>query len=280
MILLAALWDSLVSTTRDILPIVIIIGFFQIVVLRRPLVNLPRLMWGFAFVLFGLAMFLMGLKLALFPLGEEMANQLTASVPVVVQGGDGQPETMVAAPWYAYYWTYLFAFAIGFSTTIAEPALIAVAFKAEEVSGGALRSRGLRIAVAIGAGTGVALGTLRIVMGIPLPYFILSGYAIVVLQTFFSPKSIIPVAYDSGGVTTSTVTVPIVAALGLGLASRIPGRDPIVDGFGLIAFTALFPVISVMGYSQLAAWFNARRMRLSQVDSPPTSVLPPLPKII
>jgi hypothetical protein len=231
-------------------------------------------MWGFAFVLFGLALFLMGLELALFPLGEEMANQLTASVPLIVQGGDGQPETIAAAPWYKYYWTYLFAFAIGFSTTIAEPALIAVALKAEEVSGGTLRSQGLRIAVALGVGIGVALGTFRIVVGTPLPYFILTGYAFVVVQTFFSPKSIIPIAYDSGGVTTSTVTVPLVAALGLGLASRIPGRDPIVDGFGLIAFASLFPMMTVMGYSQLAAWFNARRTQLPQPGSSPTPVLP------
>jgi hypothetical protein len=257
----AALWDSLGSTFRDVFPIVVIIAFFQLVVLRRPLVNLPRLAWGFAFVIVGLALFLLGLQLALFPLGEEMANQLTADLVQParqLEQGPAAPSVRVL-PWHSYYWTYLFAFAIGMCTTIAEPALIAVAMKAEEISGGTLKSWGLRLVVALGVGLGVALGTFRIVTGIPLPFFILTGYAVVVVQTFLSPKTIIPIAYDSGGVTTSTVTVPLVAALGLGLASRIPGRDPVVDGFGLIAFASLFPMMTVMGYAQLAAWWTKRR---------------------
>ncbi len=242
--------ETLAETLRDILPIALVIVFFQAAVLRRPVANVARLLWGFGFVVLGLGLFLMGLQLALFPLGEEMANQLTAGI-----------STMVVNPWYSYYWTYIFAFTIGMSTTIAEPALIAVSMKAEEVSGGTIQSWWLRMAVALGVGIGVALGTFRIVFGIPLPYFILTGYGIVVVQTWFAPKQIIPLAYDSGGVTTSTVTVPLVAALGLGLASRIPGRDPVVDGFGLIAFASLFPMMTVMGYAQLVTWLQAVKHR-------------------
>ena len=247
MMYLAMMTETLVSTLRDVIPIALIIVFFQAVVLRRPLTNVVRLLWGFGCVVLGLALFLMGLQLALFPLGEEMANQLTADINVHQED-----------PWYTYYWTYLFAFAIGMSTTIAEPALIAVAMKADEVSGGTIQSWWLRMAVALGVGIGVALGTFRIVVGVPLPYFILTGYAVVVVQTWFAPKQIIPLAYDSGGVTTSTVTVPLVAALGLGLASHVPGRDPIVDGFGLIAFASLFPMMTVMGYAQLATWLQSK----------------------
>jgi hypothetical protein len=242
---LAMFGETLVATQWDILPIAIIIAFFQMFVLRRPLPNIVPLMWGFGFVVLGLTLFLMGLELALFPLGEEMASQLTADV-----------KEVELKPWYTYYWTYLFAFAIGLSTTIAEPALIAVAMKANEVSGGTIQSSWLRMAVALGVGVGVALGTFRIIVGVPLPYFILPGYAVVVIQTWFAPKQIVPLAYDSGGVTTSTVTVPLVAALGLGLASRVPGRDPIIDGFGLIAFASLFPMMTVMGYAQLATWMQ------------------------
>ena len=245
---------TLMATVRDIIPIALIIVFFQAVVLRRPLNNPANLLWGFGFVVLGLTLFLMGLELALFPLGEEMANQLTAGA-----------NADQVQPWHTYYWTYLFAFAIGLSTTVAEPALIAVAMKAEEVSGGTIRSAWLRLAVALGVGIGVALGTFRIIVGVPLPYFILTGYAFVVLQTWYAPKQIIPLAYDSGGVTTSTVTVPLVAALGLGLASRVPGRDPIVDGFGLIAFASLFPMMTVMGYAQMATWLQARSQQ-SHVD--------------
>ena len=254
---LAMLAETLVVTLRDVLPIALIVIFFQAVVLRRPLANVARLLWGFVCVVLGLALFLMGLELALFPLGEEMSKQLTAGINV-----------NQANPWYTYYWTYLFAFAIGMSTTIAEPALIAVAIKADEVSGGTIQSGWLRMAVALGVGIGVALGTFRIVVGVPLPYFILTGYAVVVVQTWFAPKQIIPLAYDSGGVTTSTVTVPLVAALGLGLASHVPGRDPIVDGFGLIAFASLFPIMAVMGYAQLATWFQAVKQR-ADVDQDP-----------
>lgn len=156
-----------------------------------------------------------------------------------------------------------FAAAIGFSTAIAEPALIAVAMKASEVSGGAIGVWGLRIAVAIGVATGISLGTFRIVTGLPLHYFIIAGYVIVIIQTAMAPRMIIPLAYDSGGVSTSTVTVPLVAALGLGLADTVPGRSVLLDGFGLIAFACLFPIISVMGYAQLSEWRAQRKQGIS-----------------
>ena len=152
----------------------------------------------------------------------------------------------------SYYWVYIFAFTIGFSTTIAEPALIAVAIKANQVSGGAISVAGLRIAVALGVAFGISLGCYRIVVGDPIHWYIIGGYLLVVLQTMVAPKMIIPLAYDSGGVTTSTVTVPLVAALGLGLSETVPGRNPLTDGFGLIAFASLFPILSVMAYAQLA----------------------------
>lgn len=273
--LLQMLSQSLGTTLRDVVPLLLIICLFQIVILRRPLVNIPRLAWGVAFVIVGLSLFLMGLELALFPLGEGMAEQLfkLQNDNAMGVGNPARAEDQINGPpdpnaartvnvW-AYYWTYLFAFAIGVSTTIAEPSLIAVALKAEEVSGGTIRAWGLRSAVAFGVGLGVSVGTLRIVLGWPLPYFILVGYLVVIVQTCFAPKQIIPLAYDSGGVTTSTVTVPLVTALGLGLATRLPGRDPVIDGFGLIAFASLFPMITVMGYAQFAAW-KSRRARPTQ----------------
>ena len=239
------------ETVRDVLPIVIILAFFQFGILRRSLPNKKRLMTGFAFVLLGLVLFLIGLQQALFPVGRVMAEQFTA------------PAFMGAVPgevvdWQEYYWVYLFAFAIGFSTTVAEPALIAVSIKAAELSGGAIGSWGLRISVALGVATGISLGCFRIVTGIPIHYFIITGYVVVVIQTFFAPRIIVPLAYDSGGVTTSTVTVPLVAALGLGLAENVPGRSVLIDGFGLIAFASLFPMASVMAYAQIAEWRAGR----------------------
>ena len=142
-----------------------------------------------------------------------------------------------------------------------------MAIKANQVSTGAIHVWGLRVAVAIGVAAGIALGTFRIVTGTPLHYYIIAGYIVVVIQTLFAPRTIIALAYDSGGVTTSTVTVPLVAALGIGLASTIPGRSPLLDGFGLIAFASLFPIISVIGYAQLGAWWNKRQQRLQSRDS-------------
>jgi len=238
----------LFETIRDVLPIVIIMFGFQFLVIRRPVFQLKKVLLGFAYVIFGLALFLQGLKQALFPLGEIMAQQLT-NPQFIYQGIEQLGHSI---HWTDYKWVYLFAAAIGFATTIAEPSLIAVAIKAKEVSGGTITIWGLRVAVAIGVAIGIALGTFRIVTGTPLQYYIITGYLVVIIQTFYAPRLIVPLAYDSGGVTTSTVTVPIVAALGLGLAATIPGRSPLIDGFGLIAFASLFPMMTVMGYAQLS----------------------------
>ncbi len=241
---------TLFDTVFDVLPILVIIVGFQLVIIRRPIPNLRKVLFGFIYVLLGLAFFLEGLEIALFPIGKLMAQQLTD--PAFVYGR--VDDVVQAMQWRDYGYVYLFAATIGFSTTIAEPALLAVAIKAKEVSAGAITIWGLRIAVAIGAGLGIALGTFRIVTGTPLHYFIIAGYIIVIIQTAFAPKTIIALAYDSGGVTTSTVTVPLVAALGLGLAATVPGRSALLDGFGLIAFTCLFPIITVMGYAQITEW--------------------------
>lgn len=247
----------LLATLRDVLPIIILIGGFQILVLRQPIPHLKSVLVGGVYVVIGLALFLAGLEKALFPLGKIMATQL--SNPEFIYGSK---NAVSQADWQAYGWVYLFAAMIGFATTIAEPSLIAVAHKANEVSAGTISQWGLRITVAIGVAFGISLGTFRIVTGTPLYMYILAGYMIVIVQTIFAPKSIIPLAYDSGGVTTSTVTVPLVAALGLGLAATIPGRNPALDGFGLIAFASLFPIIAVMGYSQITTILGKRKLKL------------------
>ncbi len=239
---------SLGETIRDVLPIVTVIVGFQLLVIRQSIPNLRRMLIGFAYVLIGLTLFLAGLEQALFPLGRLMARQLTD--PAFIYPGRDMAQWIVH--WQDYYWVYLFGFAIGFSTTVAEPALLAVAIKAHKVSAGAIGIWGLRLAVALGVAIGISLGSFRIVTGLPLHYFIIVGYIMVVVQTYFAPKLIVPLAYDSGGVTTSTVTVPLVAALGLGLAETVPGRSALLDGFGLIAFASLFPMITVMGYAQIA----------------------------
>jgi hypothetical protein len=244
------------ATIRDVLPIVGILFGFQVLVLRQPLPNLRRALTGFFYVFLGMALFLEGLEQALVPLGKLMAHQLTAPEFIF----EGELARAANPAWTRYFWVYCFAALIGFSTTIAEPSLIAVAMKAEEVSGGAVSVWGLRVAVALGVAFGIALGTLRIITGTPLEYYIIAGYVVVVIQTMFAPRIIVPLAYDSGGVTTSTVTVPLVTALGLGLASTVPGRSPMLDGFGLIAFASLFPIIAVMGYAQLSQW-RVRRQR-------------------
>ena len=246
--------QNLLLTSRDLLPIVILFGFFQFVVIKHPIAHLKRILVGALYVLVGLTFFLSGLEDALFPLGKIMASQLTD--PNFLSGGN---EAVDLTDWKNYGWIYVFAAAVGFATTIAEPSLIAVAFKANQVSRGTISAWGLRIAVAIGVAVGIALGTFRIVSGTPLFVYILVGYVIVIAQTAFSPKLMIPLAYDSGGVTTSTVTVPIVAALGLGLSASVPGRDPAIDGFGLIAFASLFPIISVLAYAQGASYFVSKK---------------------
>ncbi|MCW8956651.1 MAG: DUF1538 domain-containing protein [Gammaproteobacteria bacterium] len=248
--LIAEIFNILLATLSDVVPIAAIIFGFQFLVIRRQVPNLKRVLIGFFYVLLGLSLFLLGLEKALFPLGRLMADQLTN--PAFIY--DGVETIAQAIHWSDYYWVYIFAFAIGFSTTIAEPSLIAVAIKASEVSGGAIGVWGLRIAVAIGVAVGISLGSYRIVSGVPLQYFIITGYIIVVIQTFYAPKMIVPLAYDSGGVTTSTVTVPLVAALGLGLAETVPGRNVLIDGFGLIAFASLFPMMTVMAYAQISEY--------------------------
>ena len=236
------------NSAIDVLPVVIFLFAFQKFVIGGRMPNFKRILVGFGFVIVGLGLFLEGLEQTLFPLGRLMAQQLTA--PEFLEAA--KISATSALVWRDYYWVYLFAAAIGFSTTLAEPALIAVSIKANSVSGGAIGFWGLRVAVAIGVGVGVSLGCFRIISGLPLHYFIAAGYLVVIVQTVVAPKIIVPLAYDSGGVTTSTVTVPLITALGLGLAEAVPGRSPLLDGFGLVAFASLFPIISVLAYGQLA----------------------------
>ena len=253
MIWLHQFLETVLETGHDVLPIAAIIIGFQLMVIRKPIAHPGKTLLGFINVLIGIAFFLEGLKMALFPLGELMAAQLTA--PAFLHIAD----TNATADWRNYGWVYLFGACIGFATTLAEPSLLAVAIKAEEISGKAISAWGLRIAVSVGVAFGISLGTYRIVTGTELYYYIVAGYIIVVTQTFFAPKLIVGLAYDSGGVTTSTVTVPLVTALGLGLASTVPGRNPLLDGFGLVAFASLFPIITVLGYAQLAEWRAKKR---------------------
>lgn len=248
--------DTLLETLFDVAPIIGVIFGFQYFILKQRIANFRKIALGLLYVLFGLSIFLVGLEQALFPLGKFMAQQLTD--PDFIH--DGVVAAGQVLQWHDYKWVYLFAFTIGFAATIAEPAVIAVAMKANAVSGGAVQVTSLRIAIGLGVAIGITLGAFRIITGTPLHYYMIACYILVIVQTMFTPKIIIALAYDSGGVTTSTVTVPIVAALGLGLASSVPGRSTLVDGFGLIAFACLFPIITVMGYAQFADW-RARRTR-------------------
>lgn len=219
---------ELLGVIKDILPILMVIAFFQLLIIKKPIPRLKQTGFGIVLVIIGLYAFIIGLEMGLFPIGESLAISLTLS----------DNNNLI----------YLFGFLIGFATTMAEPALIAIAIKAQEVSKGLINQKILRLTVAFGVGVGIALGSYRIVSGDPIHYYIIIGYIFVVIFTYFAPRYIIPIAYDSGGVTTSTVTVPLVAALGLGLASNIDGRNPMIDGFGLIAFASLFPMLTVMGY--------------------------------
>ena len=240
--LLIQFLKSLQQSFKDLLPIILVIGFFQLVVLRQPVPQFGQILAGGLMVLAGLSLFVQGLQMALFPLGEEMAYSF-------VKKGN--------------LWLLLiFAFTLGFGTTVAEPALIAIAAEATEIAatGGVIANveearesyaDGLRLVVALAVGFSLLVGVIRILKGWPVQYLIIGGYIGVVIMTAFAPKEIIGIAYDSGGVTTSTVTVPLVAALGIGLANSIRGRDPLIDGFGLIAFASLTPMIFVMGYGML-----------------------------
>jgi hypothetical protein len=234
----------LVEAARDLMPIIVVILFFQEIVLQQPIPNLEELLAGLVFVLVGLALFVRGLEIGLFPLGEAMAHAFAKKGNV--------------------FWLLLFAFLLGFGTTVAEPALIAVAGKAAEVAAqsGAIEHSEtvmadyaftLRMVVALSVGTAIVLGVLRILIGWPLHLCIMAGYILVVAITHFAPEEIIGIAYDSGGVTTSTITVPLVTALGVGLATSIRGRNPVMDGFGLIAFASLLPIIFVMIYGMITA---------------------------
>ncbi|WP_373033274.1 DUF1538 domain-containing protein [Sulfurovum sp.] len=230
---------DLVNTIKDVAPILIVIFFFQYIIIKKPVLHLYRIVVGIIMVILGLYAFIVGLEMGLFPIGETIAFQLT----------DMGNNLLI----------YLFAFLIGFSTTMAEPALLAIAIKAEEISEGNIKQNILRMVVALGVAIGIGLGSYRIVAGDPIHYYIIAGYILVIIFTYFAPKYIVPIAYDSGGVTTSTVTVPLVAALGLGLAENIEGRNPLIDGFGLIAFASLFPMLTVMGYGIHAEYYKKKK---------------------
>ncbi|MCY3988087.1 MAG: DUF1538 domain-containing protein [Gammaproteobacteria bacterium] len=239
---LTALWRRLADALRDLAPIILVIAFFQVAVIRQPFPDLAGVALGLVCVVLGLALFVQGLELGLFPLGEAIARAFAHK---------GSAAALLA-----------FAFCLGFGTTVAEPALIAVGDKAAEVAAEAGAIAGseearntyafrLRMVVAFSVGLAIVLGVLRILKGWPLHYLIIGGYVLVTLMTLFAPDEIIGVAYDSGGVTTSTITVPLVTALGVGLASSIKGRDPMLDGFGLIAFASLTPMIFVLAYGMV-----------------------------
>jgi hypothetical protein len=238
-VVLRVVFEKLWSSFKDLLPIVLVIAFFQGAVLRRPLPDMGEVAFGGVLVVLGLTLFVQGLEMGLFPIGETMARALARKGSL--------------------FWLLAFAFLLGFSTTVAEPALIAVSAEAAQIAAGhdliasgeaSLRNYalGLRLSVAVSVGLAILVGVLRILRGWPVHYLIIGGYVLVMLMTLIAPEEIIGIAYDAGGVTTSTVTVPLVAALGVGLASIIRGRSPLVDGFGLIAFASLLPMIFVMGY--------------------------------
>ena len=239
---LSAFFATLLSSLRDLLPIILVVAFFQIVVIRQPVPDLAEILSGTLLVILGLTFFIRGLEQALFPLGESVAYAFARKANL--------------------FWLLLFAFALGFGTTIAEPALTAVAAEAAKIAAAdghiaqdqsamASYALGLRLTVALSVGVAILAGVYRILRGWPIQYLIIGGYIGVVIMTAFAPPEIIGIAYDSGGVTTSTVTVPLVTALGVGLASSIKGRNPMIDGFGLIAFASLTPMIFVMAYGML-----------------------------
>lgn len=227
---------DLATMVRDVLPIILTILFFQYLILKRPLSNPPKILFGFTLVIIGLYAFVVGLKLGLFPIGSSMAEQLITLNQ--------------------YGFVYLFAFMIGFATTMAEPALIAVGKQAEEAASGKLNGNAIRLLVALGVAAGITIGVHRIIVGGSMHYYIMGGYLLVILLTWLAPRYIIALAYDLGGVTTSEVTVPLVTALGIGLATHIEGRNVLIDGFGLIAFASIFPIVTVMIYAIVMQLFN------------------------
>jgi len=241
---------TVAATATDVLPVAVFMLFFYRVVLKQRLVDRTKILVGLVFVTIGLALLLMGVDRALFPAGRMMVEQLAA--------GSISHAPLVAPHWSNYWLIYAFAFCISFAAAIAEPALLAIALKVNEISGGAIKTWGLRIAAATGVATGVALGCIQTVTGIPLHWCIGAGFTIIAIQTLAAPRAIVGLAYDAGGVSTTAVTVPIVAALGLGLAEFLPYRNVLLDGFGLIAFACLFPAISVLAYAQTASLLERR----------------------
>jgi hypothetical protein len=244
--LLGMLGDLLLMF-RDVLPIILVILFFQYVVLRKAIPYLPRVIVGFLMVIFGLYAFVLGLKLGLFPIGTSMAEQLIALDQV--------------------FFIYLFAFSIGFATTMAEPALIAIGQKAEEAGKGRLSGNVIRLLVALGVAIGITIGVHRIITGDPIHYYIMAGYTLVIILTWMAPRYIVALAFDLGGVTTSEVTVPLVTALGIGLATHIEGRNVLIDGFGLIAFASIFPIVTVMLYAIVIERIARRQGRQAAEES-------------
>lgn len=236
---LAAMVGDFLAMVGNLVPIIVVVLVSSFVILRRPLANPKGLALGMLLVALGLYMFDEGLQVGLFPLGDEMTVGLMR---------DGVPMWVL----------YLYGFLIGFATTMAEPALIALSIKADKVSVGRLQGMWLRSLVSLGVGIGIVAGCMRIIEGTPIAYWLIPGYLLVISLIKFAPRFIVPIAFDCGGVTTSTVTVPLVTALGVGLAERTPGRDPMIDGFGLIAFASLTPMIIVMAYGILANWWLSR----------------------
>ncbi len=245
---------TIAETATDVLPVAVFMLFFYRVVLKQKLVNAKEILLGLVCVTLGLALLLMGVDRALFPAGRMMVEQLAAA-------SISQEAPVETPPWTAFWWIYAFAFCISFAAAIAEPALLAIALRVHEISGGAIKTWGLRIAAALGVAVGVALGCIQTVTGIPLHWCIGAGFAIVALQTLAAPRAIVALAYDSGGVSTTAVTVPVVTALGLGLAEFLPDRNVLLDGFGLIAFACLFPAISVLAYAQIASLYERHVVR-------------------
>lgn len=251
------------DTALSVIPIAVFILFFQRVVLHRRFARPAHLAIGFAFVLVGLAMFLLGLQEALFPVGRIMVEQLVA-VTVTNLPDRG-------LHWWDYQLIFAFAFSLAFGAALAEPALLAIANRVNDLSGGAIHAWGLRVAAALGVALGVTIGCMRIASGIPLYWCMAAGYAVIIAQTVFAPRVIASVAYDVGGVSTSAVTVPVVTTLGLGLAQQVPGRSGMQDGFGLLALACVYPVITVLAYAQVTAFLERRALRRRTPNPPQDS---------
>jgi len=239
--------STLGSTARDVLPVAVFMLFVYCVVLRQRLAHTRNVVAGLAFVTVGLALLLLGVDKALFPAGRMMVEQLSPA---------DAHDASAAPAWTSFHLIYLFAFCITFAAAIAEPTLFAVAQRVNELSGGAINTWGLRIAAAVGVALGVTLGCIRVVAGIPLHWCLLGVFLVIAIQTVTSPRMILPLAYDTGGVSTTVVTVPVVAALGLGLAELLPARNPLLDGFGMVALACMVPAITVLAYAQIAMLFE------------------------